>query len=269
MEMIDGLGPRRSIAAVSLGFLNTPPGTIVTLKLDGSGVTPIPGSTGENYYLSWASAGTRLSFYRSSYPGHVYTIDLSGTSTLLVQPPGTFWEDNWPLSAANGSYIFFRAVRQGGGGHIWRIRPDGSGLDSMPTGNYEETWPSPSPDGARVAYATLPQLAGGFDLRVYDYGLGSDTPLGVAGFAAHWSPTGEWIAYTTDYPGLLSLIHPDGTGQRTLVASVGYAAAFDWSPDGNWIIARPGAYLEVIEVQTGLRLPLAFTGALRDPAWKP
>jgi Tol biopolymer transport system component len=94
----------------------------------------------------------------------------------------------------------------------------------------EETWgswlfnPTISPDGSRVAFNVH------FEDEIYPYGLvvlelgsGTTTVLLEEGTGnPKWSPSGEWIAYSTILePGPLNdvyLIRPDGTGKKPAVA---------------------------------------------------
>ena len=69
-----------------------------------------------------------------------------------------------------------------------------------------------------------------------------------------WSPAGDWIVFIVTRRGTtgLSLIKPDGSGVRSLVASGTWAA---WSADGRWLYyqpARPGPMaIEKVAVDGG------------------
>lgn len=257
--------PAGTLAAVASYAATYPVNAIVTRQLDGSGGAVVPQSAGENNYLSWSSGGASLLFFRPSFGGHTYTITLSGTLTQLVQG-AAFEEDNWARPAAGGSWVYFRASRSmySGTGFIWRIHPDGTGLDSVPVG--VGTLPGPSPDGTRVAYT-----GGDQHLHLYDYGTSTDRDFGWTGWAPHWSPDGVWIAYMADQGGPISVVKPDGSGQRVVTSGGYYDWSFDWSPDSKWVVAldawRGG--LSLIQVQTGLLLPLPFTAGLVQPTLKP
>jgi Tol biopolymer transport system component len=132
-----------------------------------------------------------------------------------------------------------------------------------------DVYPSPSPDGRYVAWATDRETGDVFNLRlqVLDVETGAIRSLGVAGTGPRWSPIGEWIAFGRD--AYLYVVRPDGTGLRQ-VSSYGYEPWVSWSPDGRWLVAeRYGPVIDVIEVETGLTLPLGFTGYLATPAWRP
>jgi hypothetical protein len=55
------------------------------------------------------------------------------------------------------------------------------------------------------------------------------------------------------------------------VGSGSYAFGIDWSPDDRWIAGYDVASrrLEVVQVATGLRIPLPYSEALSEPAWRP
>jgi hypothetical protein len=56
-------------------------------------------------------------------------------------------------------------------------------------------------------------------------------------------------------------VRPDGTGFRRIsLPNRNYRPqALDWSSDGEWLLAKGDSTMELVEVATGLSLPLAFT----------
>jgi dipeptidyl aminopeptidase/acylaminoacyl peptidase len=118
-----------------------------------------------------------------------------------------------------------------------------------------------SPDGKRLvvefARAERPSL-----IAVIDPSTGEVKPIGE-GSHASWSPTGEWIAYYGDFDKKCMLVHPDGTGTKTVskiksfFAYRRYSYAVVWSPDGRQVLlnAWRGEYgaieIVLLDLNTG------------------
>jgi len=292
---------RGSVAVTALGFTDTvwasvvpkgrlagqyvgegyTAGPIIVTNLDGSGVDSIPGSL-PGHTLDWSAVtGTFLQDIQG--PEYILATDMSGHTRRVVTDPLMRSEYN-PRFSYDGLYIYFAgndSLTTCYG--VWRIHPDGTGLehvvaDTSDCGRYAyEGGPlptyasSPSPDGTRLVYVGgtgIPYVGG--TLRVRTLATGADTSLGVVGDVPRWSPTGEWIAY--DSLGTLMLIHPDGTGHQALLSDseFEYSPAIAWSPDGQWLAYRfILRRLTLMQVATGLKLPLANTIGWSDPTWQP
>src|SRR6266567_6566378 len=101
--------------------------------------------------------------------------------------------------------------------------------------------PSISPDGSRVVYVT--STTGQSQLWVA--GAIGDTPTQItfrptSVNALRWSPSGEWIAYSSTRPGSerrgFYLVSPDGLQERELIApDKAFMQWGGWSPDGRRI----------------------------------
>lgn len=244
--------------------------TLAVVNLDGSGYREITG--GGAYRPAWSPAGDGVVFDRG---GAIHATDLSGNARPLVAdspPPGVM---HWARYAPDGASVFFGSS-QSPGQLVWRVRSDGTGLEQISTtATYStaEGHPSPSPDGASLAYYE----GGGSDvrIRIRDLATGTVRPALAPGHAPTWSPAGDLIGYhgTEGYDhGSLRVMHPDGSGQRQVSAAGRlYEFGLDWSPDGKWIVARSRSarVIDLVQVETGLTLPLPFTRKLFDPGGKP
>jgi hypothetical protein len=139
-------------------------------------------------------------------------------------------------------------------------------------------WPSPSPDGARLAYENQTWNQSGYSVRVMDLATKQVTQLVAGGQRPRWAPAGDLIAYWLDKQ--IWVVRPDGTGVR-VVSPPGhsYVPGVQWSPDGQWILARfepsqgwAGTTVALLNVATGLEIPLTWTtgyGGVGLPSWKP
>ena len=192
-----------------------------------------------------------------------------------------------PQYTRDGQWIYFARYPGNfegsprGAPALWRIHPDGTGAMAMPVsaaGSYG--YPTPSPDGSQLAFQVVnTETNAPFDwggtITSLTVSTGSISSLSVYGEEPVWSPTGNVIAYLNDIgggddQGPIWVMNSDGTGQRA-VGTGSYNPGLDWSPDGQWIVAEniPAFKLEIVNVQTGLRLPLAYTPFNTAPAWRP
>jgi hypothetical protein len=298
---------RGSVAVSALGFTDTvwasvvPKGRVaaqyqgspfmIVTNLDGSAFDTIPGLHGGRS-LDWSQAN-RTFVMDVDGPEYLLSMDTTGQTRRVVTDP-LMRSEFYPRYAYDGSFIYFTgndSLTTCYG--VWRIHPDGSALEHVvadtsdcgiyaylggPSPDYAS---APSPDGTRFVYVGgkgIPYLGG--TLRMHTLATGADTSLGVVGDVPRWSPTGEWIAY--DSTGMLMLIHPDGSGNHALLYRGDYFnPAVSWSPDGQWLVYfgfnyfgngydKPTGFtgLKIVQVATGLRLPLIYAGGLTDPTWQ-
>jgi hypothetical protein len=222
----------------------------------------------------WAPDGSGLIIHKGTFSSRLYRLDLSGTLQQLIPNDLGIDSELWPHYSRDGNWVYFTAVivPSNGGAEIWRVQSDGAGASRVgpATGGFEtDTHPSPSPNGTQLVFLTdRPTLSPtGADLAILDLPSGVVTYLGINAATPRWSPVEDLIVYVDN--GVIKTIRPDGTGETIISqASQSYLPGLDWSPDGRWIIATVRDHLDIIEVQTGLTLPLQFARGLRFPAWK-
>jgi hypothetical protein len=237
---------------------------IWSFNLDGSDFTQIsPVSAGT---LKWAPNGSSLVFDQTvnglyGAIDQLQSVTTSGQLTTIANSGAVALA--YPQYSRDGTWIYYdeySATQP-----MWRVHPDGTGNATVNMLSPESLqFPSPSFDGTKVSYI----LSGGAgDLKVLTLSSGAAVDLGVHGIADVWSPTRNVIAYVT-LNNAMALINSDGSGQTT-IAPGPYGPQFDWSPDGQWIIARNTATtrVEVINVASQLVIPLGYTGTVGSPTW--
>ena len=253
--------PQATIAAKT-------PEAVAIINADGSGYRELTAARYEGFTTDWSPSGAEVAFDGTT-GAPLRAVDLAGSERLVTQV-GTGWR-LYPAYSPDGLWIYH--ARQGAPWQLYRIRPDGTGDEPVLTGLAVNTVaPSLAPDGSRLVYVVTG--GGGNDsLMTLDLATGQQTAINVGGHTPRWSPAGDLIAYVNTTAGnSLEVVTPSGTDRREVGKPGGhYSLGIDWSPDGRWLVARRGGLnaIEIIEVQTGMILPLAFTGAMFGPSWRP
>ncbi len=197
----------------------------------------------------------------------VANADGSDEHPLLANAPGLNYDASF---AADGQWIVFTSERDPEGpgqADIWRVRPDGSGLERLTTSTAMDDAGMLSPDGKRLAYVSTKGGARTANIWIKDLPSGKETNLTGDGdskpkptmngnFRPAWSPDGQWIAFTSDrgekwigaeggagaghsHPTSLYIVHPDGSGLKRLTSTTPESAfgSPQWSADGSKILA--------------------------------
>lgn len=238
---------------------------IVLFELDGSGFRRVLLRGGVER-LSWAPSGEQLAFGANN---RVWVTDLQGTNRAVAVPGvNNFHGVYAPSYSRDGRWIYFNSLEETyywRSEFIWRVRPDGSGMERVtPTGvteNPGEQFPSLSPDGSRLALYSYDHV------RVRNLAT-RGVSLAVRGTNPRWSPVSDQIAFWSQ--GRIMLTAADGTGLRNLSPDTP-VGTFDWSPDGRWLITRlTRSQLALIHAQTGEIIPLPYSSGwdVEYPVWK-
>jgi Tol biopolymer transport system component len=259
------------------------PTRFARLALDGSvfeEILPNAAFVGWNTDLpaQWMPDGNSIVFRMGP---HIARKTLGGgIDTVLLAPAG--FGLHCPMPSSDGLRIFAHRISLATfAADAWAGTVATKGADGAVVGpprsafGYFDTCPSPSPDGQFIAVAsdrnTTASVDGG---RLHVLGLNGPVVqnLGRPSYPqARWSPDGNWIVSAGD--GTLFAIRANGADYRVLGTGPigsGYESWATWSPDSKWIaVERHGPVIEIINTETGLRLPLGFTGYLRMPSWRP
>ena len=159
-----------------------------------------------------------------------------------------------PSFSMDGKWIVFTSERDGSA-DVFRVRPDGSGLERLTDDPAFDDQGALSPDGSMLAFVSTRE--GGF-ANIWLQALSSAdrrarpiAKTNAGSFRPSWSPDGKWIAFTSDrdttrarWDGgwelvqstALYIVRADGSSLRRLTELGGYAGSPRWSPDGRKIV---------------------------------
>ena len=140
-----------------------------------------------------------------------------------------------------------------GSADLYRIHPDGTGIERLTDDPAYDDQAAFSPDGARIVFVST-RTGGRANLWILDVATHKATPLtsGNGGdFRPSWSPDGAWIAFSSDrdsdFPPAggrwerlhladIYLIHPDGTGLKRISQHGGFCGSPKWTRDSKAVV---------------------------------
>lgn len=168
----------------------------------------------------------------------------------LLSPSDVDYDAAW---SADGAWIALTSERNGSA-DVYRVHPDGSGLERLTDSPAYDDQAAFSPDGRQIVFVTT-RAGGTADLWTLDVQTHRAKALtsGPGGdFRPAWSPDGQWIAFSSDRTtGLpfshgrweamhvtdIYLIHPDGSGVKRLTDHTATCGSPKWSADSHRVIA--------------------------------
>lgn len=274
--------PQGRLAAVS-----SYPSHLVRVNTDGSEYRASESEKSVDY-ISWAPSGARMAIQDNGgatpycyYGGFAAVLDTLGSERQLL-PVGdcsNFMEaQRTPRFSHDETWVYFERARYASGAGsfgstLFRVHPDGTGLEGVvapgDTTVLAGMHPAPSPSGRYLAYMVYNPYPTS-EFRVLDSVTGRTTAItGIDG--ALWMQRGDTLVALRSAPTpALVLLRPDGSEVRSVPYVSGWSGflPYDVSPDGHWIVIQRNGF-ELVSLETGLRLPLAFTVGLGAPAWRP
>lgn len=169
--------------------------------------------------------------------------------------------------APDGTWIVFTSDRAGTA-QIFRVRPDGSGLQQLTDGQFFNDQGTLSPDGNSLAFVS--DRGGRANLWLLDIGSGAFTKitqLAAGDFRPAWSPDGTWLAFSSDrdsrhpkftFTSLHSteifIIRRDGSRLRRLTMLDSFAGSPAWSTDGESLTFYQCSIADVGKITSPRRL---------------
>ncbi len=180
----------------------------------------------------------------------LYLSNADGSAERTLTQPGTL--DYNPAWSSRGDWIAFTSERAGSA-DLFRVHPDGTGLERLTDDPAFDDQAAFSPDGRRIVFVST-RGAGRANLWILDVQTHKAAPLTVGeggDFRPAWSPDGQWIAFSSDRGSDLPaakgrwerlqladvyLIHPDGTGLRRVSDHGGFCGTPKWTSDSLSVI---------------------------------
>lgn len=214
---------------------------------DSTGTRTLNFTAGTNASVTASPAGDRLVV---EVQGVLWSLPRKGgIATALTTPE---LEPTRPAWSPDGSLIALCAY-QGGGFHLWTMRPDGSRLRQLTSGPWDDRGVSWSPDGTRIAFASErggdPTSGTSYKIWTVDVRSGELTQLthdtGVEDYDPAWHPDGDRIVFVragSKGAHILASVPARG-GEVTVVRTTtsGLLASPAVAPDGRV------AYVQVAE----------------------
>jgi hypothetical protein len=251
---------------------------IAILGLDGSNyhLLPLPSSSAAG--TTWAPNGASIAFEDDALALHrISIIDTTGNTHIAdtTALDATAFEYQARYSR-DGQWLYFTRLSMTGHTYsqLWRVGTNATAATRVPSNDPEFDYnPAPSPDGSTLVYAGAPEGAQS-TIRLVNVTTGAVTNTGVTGDAPRWSPQGQTIAFLNtpafEPAGPLTVMQSDGSNIRSLTPNGFYQYDIDWSPDGQWLIAINAitGNIDVVNVTSGLTLPLAFTRFAVSVSWR-
>jgi TolB protein len=199
--------------------------------------------------LGWGAEGILFSRLAPTQ-GRLFVSAANGEGERALTPAGSL--DYNPAWSPKGDWIAFTSERAGSA-DLYRVHPDGTGLERLTEDPAYDDQAAFSPDGKQIVFVTT-RAGGTADLWILDAATHKARALtsGAGGdFRPAWSPDGRWIAFSSDRESNLPaakgrwerlhlvdiyIVHPDGSGLKRVSAHGDFCGSPAWTGDSKSVI---------------------------------
>ena len=173
---------------------------IYVMNSDGSGVVQLTDNSADDSSPSWAPNGRRVTFHSNRDGDHdIYVMNSDGSGVVQLTDEVVDWRsrlDTDPSWSPDGRRIAFQSgLSYLGGGDIYVMNSDGSGVTQLTDNGEDPSW---SPDGRRIAFHS--DRDGDSDIYVMNAdgtGVVQLTDNSAGDWYPSWSPDGRRIAFVS------------------------------------------------------------------------
>jgi TolB protein len=238
----------------------TPPGTngriafeqlvggvsqIYTMAPDGTDVTRLTNSTGNDYGPTWSPDGAKVLFASDRAGGRdVYVINVDGTGEQRLTTNGLSDIAVWSPDGSKVAHS--QSTGPNGEMDIFTMNPDGSNPVNITNDPSSDDMPSWSPDSARIAFMSY-RAGGAAQIYVANANGTGVTQLTTDAEgdneAPDWSPDGARIAFMSNRDSAtlgsayqIYTMSTNGAGVSRVTSEPVDAELPVWSPDGSKIM---------------------------------
>lgn len=216
------------------------------------------------------AAGERLPEYAIAFAHFgprntdLFVADADGNNAKpLAAHSENDYNASFSADSADGEWVVFTSHRKESA-DIWRVRPNGTGLEQLTDDPAFDDQAALSPDGKRLVFVS--NRSGHANLWLLDLTTKKVTQLtkhNGGDFRPSWSPKGDWIAFSSDrdskkpkgvsgfvtlHSTEIYLVRLDGTGLRRLTRDQKFAGSPAWSRDGKTLAVYEADLPEVNNV---------------------